>query len=58
MMILDFNRKPILCAHCKKQKGQHKAKTLECPRAMRTRIGYTEFGPTRYTPKVKTNERR
>lgn len=40
------------CALCKKEKGNHRAETLECPKGLRTRVGYTRFGPERFTPKV------
>lgn len=32
-------------------KGQHRAETLDCPKGMRTRIGYKSFGPERFVPK-------
>lgn len=31
------------CKHCKKIRGEHKAKTLNCPMGTKTRIGYTSY---------------
>lgn len=52
----DFNwdeaaRKPVKCQHCRRERGQHRAHTLECPYGVKTRIGYLMFGPTVWTPK-------
>jgi DNA gyrase subunit A len=44
---------PPKCIHCRKTMGYHRAVTYECPTGMKTRIGYTEFGPTRWEPKLK-----
>jgi len=52
MITLNFNPIPKpKCKHCGKPEGSHRAKTNECPRGMKTRVGYTEFGPTVYKPK-------
>lgn len=49
---LDFSRSPKpKCKHCKKQKGDHRAQTFECPRGTRTGIGYTTYGPTTFEVK-------
>lgn len=52
MITLNFNPIPKpKCKHCGKPEGSHRAKTNECLRGMKTRVGYTEFGPTVYKPK-------
>lgn len=41
------------CQLCKKEKGLHKAKTLNCPVGSKTRIGYTSYHPTQvFTQKI------
>lgn len=48
--MLDFTkRQPLKCMHCGKPRDQHHATTWECPAGRRTRIGYTSFGPTKFT---------
>lgn len=59
MTKLEFNwsnpPKPVPCAICGKTRSQHKARTLNCPKGMKTRIGYLDFDDTNtYVPKVKT----
>ena len=56
----DFNwtnpPKPVPCAVCGKTRSQHKARTLNCPKGMKTRIGYIEFHDVDvYTSKDKTS---
>lgn len=44
---LDFTKKKLpKCKHCKKIKGLHQAKTLNCPLGSKTRIGYITFSKT------------
>lgn len=53
-MSLNFNLKPVKCAHCGKARGQHKAVTLHCPEGPRGRIGYTQFHATNtFTPQQR-----
>jgi hypothetical protein len=52
--MFDFTtRKPIKCQNCGKEKGNHLAHTLECPKGQKTRIGYTSFGKTTWEPKAR-----
>ncbi len=54
---LVFDKRPVQrCVLCKKERGQHKAKTFECPTGTKTRIGYTNFGPEVYTESRRTNK--
>lgn len=47
--MFDFSiKKPEKCKNCKKLKGHHKYKTMECPKGMKTRIGYTQYGPEKF----------
>jgi hypothetical protein len=48
MYIVDFR-----CKHCRKWKGEHRAKTFECPTGTKTRIGYCQYGPDVYEPNPK-----
>lgn len=48
MYIVDFR-----CKHCRKWKGEHKAKTFECPTGTKTRIGYCHYGPAVYEANPK-----
>lgn len=34
------------CIHCKRSRGNHKAKTENCPIGAATRVGYTQFHAT------------
>ncbi len=43
MRPLEISPKPKRCKNCKKLKGDHRAKTLECPKGPRTRIGYLDY---------------
>lgn len=36
------------CKNCNKERGDHKAKTLECPAGPRTRIGYLRYTPDQF----------
>lgn len=45
MMISD-----AICAICHKPEWDHKVRTNECPAGMRSRIGYTQYGPTTFVP--------
>lgn len=48
----------VKCALCKKTIELHKADTLECPDGKKTRIGYTSFGPEKFTmPTTKTRSK-
>ena len=48
----DFaKQKPVKCKNCKKQRGEHHAGDQLCPAGMKTRIGYIQFGPTKWEPK-------
>jgi hypothetical protein len=41
------------CKLCNKERGQHKAKTLECPVGKRTRIGHTTYSSDQtFVPKA------
>lgn len=52
MLTFNFNPgPPQKCKHCNKVRGLHKANTFECPAGMKTRVGYTQYGPTVWTPK-------
>ena len=43
------------CQKCDKTRGNHRARTLECPTGMKTRIGQVGFSQTDfYEPKVPT----
>ena len=55
MTELNFGKiKPIKCKNCGKEKGNHKATTLNCPFGMNTRIGYTSFYlDKKFEPKEK-----
>jgi hypothetical protein len=44
------------CVHCGKAKNMHRAFTLDCPKGKRTKIGYSTFGPERFTPAVPEEE--
>ena len=44
------------CKLCGKARGNHRAKTLECPSGAKTRIGYTQFGPGVFDPKPATKK--
>lgn len=46
------------CKNCNKEKGHHRAHTNECPKGMKTRIGYTSFGPEVFDPKPLTKKQR
>ena len=35
------------CAYCKKEKGDHKAKTFNCPTGRKSRVGYTSYDALR-----------
>lgn len=49
--MIDLNPPPpVKCKHCKKPKGEHRAKTFECPFGLKTSIGYTNFGKTVFEP--------
>jgi len=41
------------CQHCGKARGDHKAKTLQCPVGMKTRVGYCSYGATVYEPRAR-----
>ena len=45
------------CKHCKKIRGEHLAKTLNCPTGSKTRIGYTSFHPTQVYEKQESKEK-
>ncbi len=52
----DLNGNPIVivkCMHCGKVRGDHRAKTFQCPMGIRHRtLGYTTYHPTNvFTPK-------
>lgn len=52
-LVFDFATIPVRkCRHCKKVKGFHKADSLECPMGMKTRIGYTRYGPLTFDTKM------
>jgi len=38
------------CLLCKRPRGNHRAKTDECPMGKKSRIGYLSFGPGVFTP--------
>lgn len=40
----------VKCAYCGKTKGYHLAHTFNCPTGMKTRIGWTQFAATVFTP--------
>lgn len=42
--------KPVLCVHCKKPRGKHKAVTLQCPKG---RGRFPVFLETRFTPRER-----
>lgn len=33
----------VICVHCSKERGNHKAVSLHCPDGPRTRIGYLKY---------------
>lgn len=45
-MIEEFISLGTKCKICGKTRGLHQTKTAMCPRGLKTRIGYTSFGPT------------
>jgi hypothetical protein len=54
LMQLDFTpRKPIKCKHCGLVRGQHRAKTYQCPAkwSKGRAVGYTHFLETVFEPK-------
>jgi hypothetical protein len=50
--------KPKKCKHCKKIKGEHQAKTLNCPAGMKTRIGHIQFHPENVFEPMKTRKKK
>ncbi len=48
---MNLNPYLIKCKHCKKVKGLHKARTLNCPEGTKTRIGYTSYSEQTFEPK-------
>lgn len=53
-LIINEFIKDNRCKKCNKQRGDHKAKTLECPTGTRTRIGYLDYVPNQvFEPKKK-----
>lgn len=55
---MDYPNMQTKCKLCGKERGNHRATTLECPKGMKTSIGYTSFGPEVFDPKPLTNKQR
>lgn len=46
------------CKYCGKEKSSHRAKSLNCPLGMKTRIGYTQYSNEQsYEPKQYKNNK-
>jgi hypothetical protein len=44
------------CKVCGKIRGMHQNKTNMCPRGLKTRIGYTSFGPSVFVLKPSSKK--
>lgn len=55
-MTEEFISLDAKCKVCGKIRGLHQSKNGMCPRGLKTRIGYTSFGPTVFELKPFTKK--
>jgi ribosomal protein L32 len=44
----------LKCKNCGKPELEHRAKTAECPAGPKKRVGYIQYGPTKFEAKEES----